>query len=43
MFVGEDNDFDADVAESISNSREQVYKTGQQDSVEMTVFRLLQC
>ena len=35
--------FDPDVAESLSNPREQVCKTGQQDSVEMTVFRLLQC
>ena len=40
VFVDKDSDFDPDVADSLSNSREQVSKTSQQDSVEMTVFRL---
>ena len=40
MFVDEDSVFDLDVADSSSNSREQVCKTSQQDSVEMAVFRL---
>ena len=38
MFVDEDSDFDLDVADSLSNSSEQVCKTGRQDSVEMRQF-----
>ena len=40
VFVDENNDFDTDVADSLSYSSEQVCKTGRQDSVEITVFRL---
>ena len=40
MFVDEGSDFDPDVADSLSISREQVCTTGRLDSVEMTVFRL---
>ena len=39
VFV-EDSDFDPDVADSLSDSSEQACKTSQQDSVEITVFRL---
>ena len=37
MFVDEDSDLDPGVAVSLSNLGEQVGKTGQKDSVEMTV------
>ena len=37
VFVDEDSDLDPGVAVSLSNLGEQVGKTGQKDSVEMTV------
>ena len=40
VFVDENSDFDPDVAASLSYSSEQVCKTGRQNSVEITVFRL---
>ena len=40
MFLDENSDFDPDVADSLSYTCEQVSKTGWQDSVEITVFRL---
>ena len=40
VFVDENNDFDPDVADSLSYSSEQVCKTGRQDNVEITVLRL---
>ena len=36
VFVDEDNDFNPNAGDSLSNSREQVRKTGLQDSFEMT-------
>ena len=42
VFVDEDNDFDLDIADSLSYSSEQVCKTGQQDNVEMRdIFQTL--
>ena len=40
VFLDENSDFDPDVADSLSYTCEQVSKTGWQDSVEITVFRL---
>ena len=36
VFVDEESDFDSVVAVPLSNSREQVCKTGQQDRMEMS-------
>ena len=36
VFVDENNDFHPDVADSLSYSSEQVFKTGRQDSVEIS-------
>ena len=41
MFVDKDSDLDPDVADSLSNSSEQVCKTSQQDRVQVTVFQTL--
>ena len=40
VFVDENGDFDPDFTDSVSYACEQVSKTGWQDSVEITVFRL---
>ena len=42
VFVDEDNDFDPDIADSLSYSSKQVCKTSQQDNVEMrNIFQTL--
>ena len=41
MFADKDSDLDPDVADSLSNSSEQVCKTSQQDRVQVTVFQTL--
>ena len=40
LFVDKNSDFDLDVADSLLYSSKQVCETGQQDGVEITVFRL---